>query len=162
MITIILLFVLFILAGFFKGRMDAIADEGLKQADWPRKYNLTKKYKKHWWYLGLHNPKYPERFPFSSTSLVFLTDRWHLNQFFMLRCFYMTVAVIISANVFTFLLLSFVVLPIVVGVSFEIFYNSYREKFGGKNKIYYYPLSGDEPNDNIQVTSVPEKQIGDE
>lgn len=41
----------------------------------------------HWWYLGLHTPKYVERFPFSSTLLVFLTDGWHLLKTWMILCF---------------------------------------------------------------------------
>lgn len=33
-----------------------------------------------WYYLWLYKPKYKERFPFSSTVLVFLTDGWHLMK----------------------------------------------------------------------------------
>ena len=35
-------------------------------------------WRKHWWYLNLYKPAYVERFPFSSTMLVSLTDGWHL------------------------------------------------------------------------------------
>lgn len=35
-----------------------------------------------WYYLGLFRPEYEERFMFSSTFLVFLTDAEHLFQFF--------------------------------------------------------------------------------
>jgi hypothetical protein len=35
----------------------------------------------HWWHFGL-SPLFEERFPYSSTLLVFLTDGEHLFQFF--------------------------------------------------------------------------------
>lgn len=34
----------------------------------------------HWWYFGLYKPDYQERFPFSSTILVWMTDSWHFAQ----------------------------------------------------------------------------------
>ncbi|HMM12441.1 MAG TPA: hypothetical protein PKE03_10145 [Bacteroidales bacterium] len=38
----------------------------------------------HWWYFGVY-PENEERFPFSSTILVFLTDPEHMFQFLKLR-----------------------------------------------------------------------------
>jgi hypothetical protein len=119
-----------LLAGYFKGQLDAIADEELKKLDWHNKYDLTKNGRyKHWWYFGLHKPTFPEKFPFSSTALVFLTDRWHRTQFFMLRSFYLAIAVGISANLFTTILVAFVVLPVLLGVPFELSYKSHRRSF---------------------------------
>jgi hypothetical protein len=89
MITLILLLV--VAAGVFKGKMDALADEEMKVADWQRKYDFTKDFKWHWWYLWFHRPAFPEKFPFSSTILVFLTDRWHMNQFLMQRCLFFAI-----------------------------------------------------------------------
>lgn len=40
-------------------------------------------YKGHWYYLGLYTSKYLERFPYSSTVLVFTTDAWHLSKWIM-------------------------------------------------------------------------------
>jgi hypothetical protein len=37
-------------------------------------------YQGHWWHFGF-SPKFEERFPYSSTLLVFLTDGEHLFQF---------------------------------------------------------------------------------
>ena len=116
-------------AGFSKGRMDAIADEGVKGIDWRNKYDISKTYFNHWWYLGLYKPKYSEKFPFSSTALVFLTDRWHRWQFYMLRCFYLAIALPISANILTLLLLSFVIMPIIVGLFFEGSYSNARKTY---------------------------------
>jgi hypothetical protein len=138
MITnIIIIIALLAAAGHCKGRLDAIADEGIKGVDWHNKYDFTKpSTTKHWWYLGLYKPKFPEKFPFSTTVLVFLTDRWHRWQFFMLRCFYLAVTMFISANLFTVLILSFIIFPIIVGVFFESSYQKSREKFSkiGKNQ----------------------------
>jgi hypothetical protein len=36
-----------------------------------------------WYYFGFY-PEYKERFPYSSTIFVFLTDAWHLFKFLML------------------------------------------------------------------------------
>lgn len=128
-LNIIILVALLAAAGHCKGRMDAIADEGVKSIDWRNKYDINKTYFNHWWYLGLYKPKYAEKFPFSSTILVFLTDRWHKWQFYMLRCFYMAIVLPISANTFTFLLLSFVIMPIIVGLFFEVSYNRARKTY---------------------------------
>lgn len=54
---------------------------------WRNKYkkdgdgNLILIKKSPWYYFGLVTPEYKERFPFSSTMLVFLTDAEHLFQF---------------------------------------------------------------------------------
>lgn len=134
-LNIIILVALLAAAGHSKGRMDAIADEGIKGTDWHNKYNMTKPgTTKHWWYFGLYKPKFPEKFPFSTTALVFLTDRWHRWQFFMLRCFYLAVALFISANLLTVLILSFILFPIIVGAFFEPSYQNSREKFSKMGK----------------------------
>ena len=157
----IIVIILLVLVGLFKGHMDAIADTGVKGVDWIHKYNFTKSGDtKHWWYFGLYHPRYPERFPFSSTILVFVTDKWHRSQFLMLRCFYIAVALLISVDIVNILILSFVVFPILIGVVFEISYSQYRKKYRSQYNNSY-KTTGDEPYDNPQVTSVPEKQIND-
>lgn len=134
-LNIIILITLLAAAGHCKGKMDAIVDEEIKSVDWQNKYNFTKpNTTKHWWYLGLYKPTYPEKFPFSTTVLVFLTDRWHRWQFFMLRCFYLAVTMFISANLLTVLILSFVIFPIIVGVFFESSYQNSRKKFSKMNE----------------------------
>jgi hypothetical protein len=119
------------MAGIFKGLMDATADEGLKNLTWQNKYNFTR-HRKHWWYLGFHTPRYPERFPFSSTIFVFLTDRWHFYQFAMLRCFYLAVSVLITHSIILIIAYSFLFFPIIVGQAFESTYTSYRKKLSKK------------------------------
>jgi len=165
-ILLIINVLLLALAGYFKGKLDAIVDEGVKELEWDKKYNLTKSGDtKHWWYFGLYTPKFPEKFPFSSTSLVFLTDKWHFNQFMMLKCFYGAMTIFISGNLFTWFILTFVIVPIIVGIPFEIVYDWYREKLK-KQSVIESPIveltTGDEPNEEEQITSIPEKQITDE
>jgi hypothetical protein len=162
MIDLIILGVLLVLAGFFKGRLDAIADEEVKDLEWDKKYDFTKSGDvKQWWYFGLYKPKFPEKFPFSTTALVFLTDKWHFNQFLMLKCFQGAIAFLIAGNIFTWLLLTFGVLPLINGISFETSYEKYRKKLRKQYKTKSYFPQGDEPQQE-QITSVPEKQIEDE
>jgi hypothetical protein len=39
---------------------------------------------KYWYYFGLYKPRYQEKYPFSSTFLVWTTDAWHLAKTLML------------------------------------------------------------------------------
>lgn len=116
-----------VLAGIAKGYLDAIADKGVKTDEWRNKYDFTRN-KNHWWYLGLYKPRYSEKFPFSSTLLVALTDKWHRAQLFMLRFMYLAIAVALTQKVFLVFFLSFVVFPIVVGIPFEIIYTKNKKK----------------------------------
>lgn len=116
-----------ILAGIAKGYLDAIADKGIKADEWKNKYDFDKTVN-HWWYFGLYKPKYSEKFPFSTTILVSLTDKWHRAQLFMLRFMYLAVAVAFTQSLFMIILLSFVVFPIVVGIPFEIIYTKNKKK----------------------------------
>lgn len=115
------------LAGVCKGFLDAIADKGIKSEQWRNKYDFTRK-RNHWWYFGLYKPAYSEKFPFSSTTLVFLTDKWHRAQFFMLRFIYLSIAVLASHTFMGILLMSFIVLPIILSFPFEITYTFLKNK----------------------------------
>ncbi len=129
-----LLILTLIAAGIAKAWADSLTDEEMKSLDWQNKYDLTSTNKKHWWYLGLHKPKYSEKFPFSSTALVFITDRWHLSQFIMLRCFYLGIASSITTAISCILLLVFIGFPIILGVAFESFYNRFRKHYNNLKK----------------------------
>ena len=121
--TMFLIGVFMSLAGHFKGRLDALVDEEIKDLEWDKKYDLTKSGEtKHWWYFGLYKPKFEEKFPFSTTILVFLTDRWHWWQFAMLRYFYLAIANGVTNNIWYQLGLAFIVFPVVLGVTFELVY----------------------------------------
>lgn len=135
MVTLILLLV--VAAGIFKGRMDALADEEMKTIDWHRKYDFTREHRCHWWYLGIINPRFPEKFPFSSTLLVFLTDRWHMNQFFMQRCLFLAIGLLITPKIILSIFVAFVLFPIIMGVPFESVYTWYRKHLKSQNNVRY-------------------------
>lgn len=162
-LQLMIIVILLVLAGFFKGRLDAIADENVKNLEWEKKYDFTKPGEtKHWWYFGFYKPKFPEKFPFSSTALVFLTDKWHFNQFMMLKCYQGIIAFLISGNIFTWFLLTFGILPFINGIIFEMTYENYRRKLKKQHEQKLdHTSQGDEPQQE-QITSIPEKQIEDE
>lgn len=131
----IFIILLLILAGICKAWADALADEEMKAMDWTNKYDFTKSGEnKPWWYFGLHKPSYPEKFPFSSTILVFLTDRWHLSQFVMLRCFYLAIALAITSKLIWILAIVFIIAPVILGVSFQSFYTMLRTYYKNLKK----------------------------
>lgn len=75
-----------ICSGYANGYMDHLMfhdSEYDPKKTWRNKYkkdsegNLFLESKSPWYYLGLYRPKYVEKFPFSTTLLVWLTDPWH-------------------------------------------------------------------------------------
>ena len=177
MITFIFIAVCLVLAGLFKGRLDATADTGKKTDSWKNKYEVNPdgtpvptESKNHWWYYGLYKPNYAEKFPLSSTALVFLTDDWHKYQFIMYRFLYMAISFGMNKGIISVIFLSFVVFPILMGVSFELAYTKSMSEVkpkmkAGVKKIFHINEEetnhSEAPNEE-QVTSVPEKQVGDE
>jgi hypothetical protein len=88
------------LGGISKSFMDLSSENNmpLKGYYWNKSESWKSKWKTHnghmpvlaekgdnWWYLRIINPRYKEKFPFSSTALVFATDFWHLSQGFFLK-----------------------------------------------------------------------------
>jgi hypothetical protein len=176
MITFIFIFISLIIAGYFKGRLDAIADSGKKSSDWRNKYLLDDEgflvpttIKNHWWYFGIYKPNFAEKFPFSSTALVSLTDDWHFTQFTMYRFLYLAMSFGFSKSIILILLLTFVIFPVIMGLSFEFSYlrslNELRPKMKANNKkvssINEDNINFSEHPSHEQETSVPEKQIED-
>jgi len=175
MITLIFIVVCLAAAGYFKGRLDAIADTGKKTDQWKNKYEMTEygnliptEKKNHWWYFGLYKPNYAEKFPFSSTALVSVTDDWHMNQFIMYRFIYLAISFAASHGILMTISLAFVVFPIIVGIVFELSYNNHLVELKPKMSAKKSKLDdsatawySEGPNEE-QVTSIPEKQIGDE
>lgn len=127
---------LLILSGVFKAYMD-YHSETTKHITWKNKWKticgiLIPPYN-HWWYFGLYRPKYQERFPFSSTGLVFLTDFWHLYQFLytktlvlgilVLSLHFMDLSVLDS---FYYILFSMIGIHILVSIPFESVYKKLK------------------------------------
>lgn len=74
---------------------------------------------------GDGSPKYKERFKFSSTILVFVTDGWHLAQFLFLK------AMILGAVLYSPLVncwVDFIIFSIVFSLTFELFYSRIWKK----------------------------------
>ena len=84
--SIVVLVVLFMcIAGLGKYISDKAVQDGSVLDTWENKYKLVDdepvpELKKPWYYFGMYKPEYKERFPFSTTALVALTDRWHLGN----------------------------------------------------------------------------------
>jgi hypothetical protein len=139
---IIITVVLLIIAAVFKAFMD-LSSENKFERTWLNKEAWIFKWKhekrkqshdqishvlvgwktKHWWYLGLKETAYPERFPFSSTILVFLTDGWHLFQFFFLSCIELAIAIQFDHWVFWFFMFK-----IILSGSFEFTYSIIKKR----------------------------------
>jgi hypothetical protein len=129
--NLLLILLLLMGAGIFKSRMDSAAELGIKSKESKNKWKLndigqfiyvTEFNKAPWWYMFYPKsirPSKIERFPFSSTVLVFLTDTWHKNQFFFLRCMYGSIAVLLPFSFLIKLAATFVIFPIIVGLVFE-------------------------------------------
>ena len=78
--------------------------------------------KKLWYYLWVFTPKYAERFPYSSTALVALTDGWHLLNLLMLKA--ITIGVVIYPHNLIEWYISLPTIWVLMGVGF---YTSYDE-----------------------------------
>lgn len=123
---------LLILAGWAKGKMDWVMfrSDYNKDREWLNKWKVHKYMidgltpikagKAPWYYFGLHRPVFLEKFPFSSTLLVFMTDRWHLWQFIALRCFYLALSVLAFSWWPMVLISAFAACPILFGAGFYI------------------------------------------
>jgi hypothetical protein len=178
MITLAFILATILVAGYFKAQLDAIADSGIKSNEWKNKYKLNENgnlvsadTQDHWWYFGLYKPRFAEKFPFSSTALVFMTDKWHKAQFFMYRFLFLGMSFSLTSNFLFISILTFILFPIAMGVSFEFFYGKKRETYAEDNSTKMkvkevVSVNLDEVNyvehpNYEHHTSVPEKQIED-
>ena len=61
-----------------------------KGNSWKNKWKrgLVENTDRLWYYLWLYRPPYKERFPYSSTFLVWTTDMFHLSKTVFHMCFY--------------------------------------------------------------------------
>lgn len=74
---------------------------------------------KKWYYFGFY-PRYKERFPYSSTIFVWVTDAWHLFKALMLAC--IMAAIVLYVPVFG-TTVDFFVLYCSFTFTFTIFYD---------------------------------------
>ena len=98
---------------------------------WKNKWKLDDKGKlipqknRPWYYLQIYKPEHQERFPYSSTFLVFTTDAWHFFQ--SLWWFSVTGALAIQLPGLHWLLW-LVILTVLRMVSFTLFYDHFLKK----------------------------------
>lgn len=76
---------LIFLSGLMKGLRDFVAFKTTKnrpENTWKNKYSepLKPTTVAPWYYMWIYKPSYKEKYPYSSTLLVFLTDKWHLYE----------------------------------------------------------------------------------
>lgn len=135
---IILISVLLILAAFFNAVMDLSSENLFKKTYWNKDQSWKNKWKldadgnlmppyKYWWYFGLYKPPYQERFIYSSTVLVFLTDGWHLMQFFFHLCWQLCISFLFGQ----YWWIALIPIKIVFNVSFQIIYGNWKKKLSG-------------------------------
>jgi hypothetical protein len=84
--------ILVAIAYMFNAMMDISSIDGYSNDFWNKSKTWKYKYKKglpiyqkKWYYFGIITPKYEEKFPFSSTYFVFLTDGWHFLKFLFIN-----------------------------------------------------------------------------
>jgi hypothetical protein len=118
MISIILVF----LAGILNASMDVVSSRWDKSI-FKKKFIKYEKFfnPKISWLNKYKNgvPALGEKFPLSSTSLVFLTDWWHLAKFLMIIC--LTTAIVFYTPIFG--IIDLIIFYLTFSVTFEIFYS---------------------------------------
>lgn len=114
-LEVILLFAIY---GLSEATMDNIAHGKIKWfGDWTSKYKKPFVKGSHWYYFGLYKPRYKERFPFSTSILVCLTDGWHLMKFIKNLSIYLCIGVLGGSTIMIYAIL-------MRGLLFNIFYNN--------------------------------------
>jgi hypothetical protein len=117
------IYIFVIVSAVAKAAMDKINfhfDESIfvswKRKFWDSEYSWQNKWKEGFAELG-------ERFPFSSTILVFLTDGWHLMQFIFLNSLFVAFFLIALQDFTTReAIVHLIILRALFGVFFELFF----------------------------------------
>ena len=133
------------IGGYFNALMD-LSSEGQKKAKflwrpvkakkdtWTDKWNVfyhkgdrhfTYENLRSWWYLGLWELPRDEKFPYSSTALVWLTDDWHLFKMLFLSCQNTIMIILLYTQIDWYALFGYIVIPFVRFLAFE---SKYKEK----------------------------------
>lgn len=121
-VRFIVAMILIFVSGKMKAKADTISHDP-SNTDWINKYKkpLTISEVIPWYYFGIKKPKFVEAFPYSSTALVFLTDKWHLYNFIQYRC--VDAAIVIAMwNPWALSLL--IALPLLRGLAMHLWYRT--------------------------------------
>jgi hypothetical protein len=92
------------------------------------KNNLIKNTKKLWYYLWLYKPDYKEKFTYSSTIFVFLSDFWHFLKFLKMNSLYISILIALSLSFSLSFITWFIILLItrlIYGIIFEFSINTF-------------------------------------
>jgi len=84
---------------------------------------------KYWYYFGIY-PRYEEKFPYSSTVFVWLTDAWHLFKALMLVC--LMSSIVLYTPIFT-PIVDFLLLYCTFTFTFTVFFDYILRKNNGTN-----------------------------
>lgn len=126
--------ILYFIAYRAKGNMDYSAKGGFigkdsyknKSDNYKSKYKVPlEPYVRKWYYFGLITPKYKEKFIYSTTILVFITDYWHKQQFIFLNLISLGTALLIE-GIWYKMLIIFICLQILYGIGFNTSYERKR------------------------------------
>lgn len=125
----------FFMVGYLNGKMDRWSWKTHLSSDywwgnnsWKNKWaldfqgNPIKINAQHWYYFGWYKTDYVEKFPFSSSILVFTTDGWHLSKFLMFTILELIIACLLSA-VWWKILILVIVAKILRGLGFSYVYD---------------------------------------
>jgi len=123
--VVILQIAIWVAIGMAKGMKDLSTLNRFKKSFWNKGQSWMLKWERNylgyqirqstelWYYLWRWTPEYKERFPYSSTILVFLTDGWHLLGFIKYRLAILSVSMLGEAKIPMLLITAF-------GVTFSV------------------------------------------
>jgi hypothetical protein len=102
--------------------------DGKEQDAWKNKWKrkdgvLVRNQKRLWYYLWLYKPPYKERFLYSTTIFVGLTDGWHFLQLIYNTCWQAAIAIHLERPI-----LYFVMLKIAYSLVFQMLYQALKER----------------------------------
>lgn len=121
------LIILYMLVGVVNAVMDTLRDKFKESvfSSWNENFWNPLKSWKNKWKNG--DPAQGERFPLSSTALVFLTDAWHLSKWLMFTFIEIAIC-IVSCLPWYLIPVGVIVLKTVRGIGFNPFYDYILKK----------------------------------
>lgn len=127
MVTLIIIAILSMIAGTSKAISDRIALGKWLQVKWIGQGSSNGKWGAGsaftgWWYFGLYKPSREERFPYSSTILVWVTDGWHFFNFITYTA-YETMAAYLYLGPSYKIIVGILAIKSIRGILFSLFYD---------------------------------------
>lgn len=127
---LILACILVAFAAYFNAKMDKCTFHGVgcNAGEWKNKWKLDSDgklipYSQKWYHFKIFQPKYVEKFPFSSTLLVAFTDNWHRWKSLFLICLFAAMVVLTYDFSWQYAAINFLILRTVFGLTFTLFFD---------------------------------------